>query len=345
MVIFSTYDSGSGTTPPEVATSYVTDAGTATPALNILNVLGGTGVDTAGAGDTITINSPSMLVTTYDVADSPGIWTKDSRTTYIRLIMWGGGGGGSSGRKGASAGTVSGGGGGGGGLFWTEGPESFFGATANFVVGAGGAGGASQTSDGGAQNVGTNGGNTTFGLSIAEGGTGGQASGTQSSVCVTPFFCGTAQSTSGAPTTSGGTSATNIGNVNLSVSGMATGGGSGGGTNTATERAGGTGGGILDSTGSNIVAPAAGGLESTGINGSNGATLTAINFLTGGLGGGGGGGYSVGAGGATTGGNGGNGSIPGGGGGGGGGGLNAVADSGPGGNGADGRIIVIEHFT
>lgn len=40
-----------------VATSFVTDAGTATPAANILNVLGGLGVNTVGAGATITVNA------------------------------------------------------------------------------------------------------------------------------------------------------------------------------------------------------------------------------------------------------------------------------------------------
>jgi len=39
------------------ATSYVTDSGSAIPAANILNVLGGTGADTSGAGNTITINA------------------------------------------------------------------------------------------------------------------------------------------------------------------------------------------------------------------------------------------------------------------------------------------------
>ena len=45
----------SGPVPPAVATSYVTDNGTAVPALNILNVIGGTGAITSGAGNTITI--------------------------------------------------------------------------------------------------------------------------------------------------------------------------------------------------------------------------------------------------------------------------------------------------
>ena len=39
-----------------VATSYVTDAGTATPAAHVLNVLGGTNINTAGAGANLTVN-------------------------------------------------------------------------------------------------------------------------------------------------------------------------------------------------------------------------------------------------------------------------------------------------
>lgn len=38
------------------ANSFVTDAGTATPATGVLNVVGGNNIDTAGSGDTVTIN-------------------------------------------------------------------------------------------------------------------------------------------------------------------------------------------------------------------------------------------------------------------------------------------------
>jgi hypothetical protein len=41
---------------PTVATTYTEDAGTAIPATGNLNILGGTGINTAGSGDTVTIN-------------------------------------------------------------------------------------------------------------------------------------------------------------------------------------------------------------------------------------------------------------------------------------------------
>jgi len=45
-----------------VATSYVTDAGTATPAAHVLNVLGGTNINTAGAGANLTVNLDDNII-------------------------------------------------------------------------------------------------------------------------------------------------------------------------------------------------------------------------------------------------------------------------------------------
>jgi hypothetical protein len=41
--------------PPDVATSYVTNAGTAIPAANVLEILGGAGTTTSAAGNIITV--------------------------------------------------------------------------------------------------------------------------------------------------------------------------------------------------------------------------------------------------------------------------------------------------
>ena len=46
----------SGSLPPSVPLQFTTDSGVAVPALNNLNVFGGTGATTSGAGSTITID-------------------------------------------------------------------------------------------------------------------------------------------------------------------------------------------------------------------------------------------------------------------------------------------------
>jgi len=60
----------SGPIPPSIATSYMTDSGTATPAANILNVLGGTGATTSAPG-----NSNTILVT---VQNDGFLWSEKS---------------------------------------------------------------------------------------------------------------------------------------------------------------------------------------------------------------------------------------------------------------------------
>ena len=56
-----------GPVPPDVPQNFTTDAGSAVPVANNLNVFGGTSIDTSGAGDTITIS--------FDITESPTIAT------------------------------------------------------------------------------------------------------------------------------------------------------------------------------------------------------------------------------------------------------------------------------
>ena len=73
---------------PSVATSYVTDDGTATPAANILNVLGGNGIRTSGSGSTVTISmdnsgettgqtigAVTTNISTVDLGSTPGTYS------------------------------------------------------------------------------------------------------------------------------------------------------------------------------------------------------------------------------------------------------------------------------
>lgn len=55
-----------------VATTYQADSGSATPAANILNVLGGTGIDTSGSGSTVTIAVDGAVVGQTITGDSGG---------------------------------------------------------------------------------------------------------------------------------------------------------------------------------------------------------------------------------------------------------------------------------
>lgn len=88
---------GGGVIPPTVATSYVTDSGTAVPALNILNVLAtdstannANGILTTGSGNTVTVvltnraygtattvDATSTAAITMDAGATPGVYTVD----------------------------------------------------------------------------------------------------------------------------------------------------------------------------------------------------------------------------------------------------------------------------
>lgn len=62
-----------GDLPPSVPESFVTNAGTAVPAANVLNVIGGAGITTSGAGSTVTITATGAEITLIgDVGSAVG---------------------------------------------------------------------------------------------------------------------------------------------------------------------------------------------------------------------------------------------------------------------------------
>jgi len=282
-------------------------------------------------------------ITTYT---SSGTWTKDPRTSYVRVIGWGSGGGGGSGRKGASTAAGGGGGGAGGSGIYFDGPASYFGSSETVTIGALSAGGAAQTVDltdgiaGSLQNVSAFGNyttkaGTTAGLGgntlTANGGSVGTGAGYTPPI-VSPGAGGGGRNVTG-------NSATTLGSSGTYLCGSS--GGGGGGYDVGSKRTGGTGASFVDVNSVTLLAGGIAGDESGNINGGNGnPSLTTGAVVMGGTGGGGGGGPFAG----TTAGNGGDGAIPGGAGGGGGGGISTVSNSGAGGNGARGQITVIEFF-
>ena len=73
----------SGSLPPSVPTSFVTDAGVAIPVANILNVLGGEGIDTSGAGNTVTISGEDATAAATAGAANKGIASFDSASFTV----------------------------------------------------------------------------------------------------------------------------------------------------------------------------------------------------------------------------------------------------------------------
>lgn len=302
---------------------------------------------------TITVQS-SIKKTVYTVADSPGIWTKDTRSKWIKVWGVSGGSGGGSGRRGASTNAGGGGGGASGNFFIYDGDAEFFPANVAFVIGSGGAGGSAQTVNDTDGNNGTAGTGTSFGdmavdpVATTYYGAGGingtTAVATRGSMCCQENLLAINQfiqnATPAAGTLTDGNNATNLNSWWHGGSG-----GGGAGADAVTERTGGHGSNmvklVLGPT-PTFVLGGVGGVESGTINGADGADYTASTssgMAKGGMGGGGGGGQSVG----LVAGNGGQGGFPGGGGGGGGGSLNGT-DSGAGGDGGDGILIIWEFF-
>lgn len=299
------------------------------------------------------------------VFSSSGTWTRDARTVFADVILWGAGGGGGSGAR-TAAGTASSGGGGGGAGFLQRAryTAAQIGASQTMTIAAGGAGGAPQTADNSAGSSGGNGGNSQFGsLLQARGGGGGAGGGLgigsgggSSAGMITPAAAGSGATGGAAPVggAAGGSAAVGADNT-ASGGGSGGGGGANGGAGWRSGYAlhgssgGGAGGGIsaggtaaagglgyfsLRSGGAAAASPGG----SPGQNGGAGdnKSLTTGPIDDGGTGGGGGGAHAITPGAGGTGG-------VGAGGGGGGASQNGAA-SGAGGAGGPGQAVVIEYF-
>ena len=350
-----------------VATSYVTDAGTAVPVAGVLHVNGAAGITTSGAGNVVTITGSGggggTKVTTFLTS---GMWTKDVNAKMVQLIICSGGGGGGSGQS-ADASVFSGiqgGAGGGAGSMLTTVPKPafVFGATETVIVGTGGIGGAAVVGIQG--NTGGEGGTSSFGNFVGLlGGHGGvRGSGFAQVNRVNTIFVNDTISMVGAlaggdPTGAGpgqiGISAENLpttvtnpvggGWLQTSFPYLSPTGGGGGakpGNPGLPTWNGGSGGFILTFAGGIIVNGGTFGFSGSENGGNGNPQATTGGVYCGGTGGGGGAWTWIG----RVAGRGGNGGFPGGGGGGGtGSGFGANA-SGAGGNGANGLVTVIEYL-
>lgn len=105
---------------------------------------------------------------------SNGTWTKPAGAKWVNIYLVSAGGGGGSGARGAASTFRGGGGGGAGGkcLYATQSADAF-GATVSVTVGAGGNGGAARTTNSIGGNSGSTGGTSTFGVYTLGGGNAG----------------------------------------------------------------------------------------------------------------------------------------------------------------------------
>lgn len=283
----------------------------------------GTTINTATPGEAkVDITATDVQVFTATEVDG---WEKPANATIVDVLAIGGGGGGAPGRKGAAGGDRFGGGGGQGGQLSRDTLlASACGATETITVGAGGNGGTAATTDSTNGGAPTGGGTSSFGSLVTA--SGGSAGGNHLIGGVGGGVVGNQAMKRGSYRVSEGGTSLTTGTPVTPPGGHVGGGGAGGAISAAnTARAGGNSSGSVGAGGS-----------TGGAVGANGVAGAAGTGTTGGAGGSGGGasnGTTVGAGGA--------GGNYGGGGGGGGAGIDGVTDSGAGGNGAPGIVVVI----
>ena len=295
-------------------------------------------VASSNAGAAISLSGSAVVFVTAAAEDiaqpadvqvfstpGPTTWVKPDGARSVEVILVGGGGGGGSGRKSALATLAHGGGGGGGGARCIGSfPAAILGATEALVVGAGGAGGAAVSASSTNGTAGAAGGASSFGVLLLAG-PGGQGTGGSNTVGGNG---GNAASRGQFLGTAGAAGALGNGGGAVLSNGASAGGGGGAGVNAGGSAFGGGTGGFPTMLTNGVVTAA----------GANGLSAPVNSGLPGC---GGGGGSSSGTGNAAAGGAGG---LYGGGGGGGGAALDGRGDSGKGGDGAPGIVIVITHF-